>query len=362
MKSEELYMKNILKNKKVIILIILILIILIALGIYFIFFKEDGNLKNKREKEELFTAYVKINPLVKFTFKANYYECTNEKKTEICGDYQTTIENVEFLNDEAKEVYANANTNFKEKAFEEGITLLASIAYENQINIDKISITTNWNYKLEEIEKKILDNLKLDTEVNIIFTFQEEFNEEEIIEKNTTKKYTIAFDTDGGTSIESQIVKGNETITKPADPTKANYTFAGWTLDGSDFDFTTPVTSDLTLKAKWNKNESTNQNQTPSGNTNTSETKKPTESTNNSSTLGANEYYSVKDGKIHKYTFTFTEKEACEKGGDAVAYDTVFPVKPYVVFGCDEIKDANGNILWGVYYLETTNENSKFYY
>ncbi|MBQ9740748.1 MAG: Cna B-type domain-containing protein, partial [Kiritimatiellae bacterium] len=38
-----------------------------------------------------------------------------------------------------------------------------------------------------------------------------------------------------------------------ADPTRSGYTFKGWTLGGTAYDFNTPVTGSITLKAKWEK-------------------------------------------------------------------------------------------------------------
>ena len=65
------------------------------------------------------------------------------------------------------------------------------------------------------------------------------------------EKYTVSFDSNGGSGVASQtIVKGNK-VTKPADPTRSGYTFEGWTLNGSSYDFNTPVNGDITLKANW---------------------------------------------------------------------------------------------------------------
>lgn len=67
------------------------------------------------------------------------------------------------------------------------------------------------------------------------------------------KTYTITFDTDGGTVVPSQTVKDKGTATEPTVPTKTGYEFKGWLLDGKPYDFTTSVTKDVTLKAKWEK-------------------------------------------------------------------------------------------------------------
>ena len=66
-------------------------------------------------------------------------------------------------------------------------------------------------------------------------------------------QYTITFDTDGGTSIAPITQDYGTSITKPADPIKTGYTFAGWE---SEIPGTMPA-KDLTIKAKWTVNQYT---------------------------------------------------------------------------------------------------------
>jgi|GEM_PF-820749 len=68
-------------------------------------------------------------------------------------------------------------------------------------------------------------------------------------------KYTVSFNTDGGSSIAAQEVEYGSAATRPAeDPAKEGYTFAGW-YTGTDFateyNFSTPVAADITVFAKW---------------------------------------------------------------------------------------------------------------
>lgn len=66
--------------------------------------------------------------------------------------------------------------------------------------------------------------------------------------------HTVSFDTDGGTAIADQSVRDGQTATKPADPTKSGYTFDGWYEEDTfttEFDFTTPITADTTVYAKF---------------------------------------------------------------------------------------------------------------
>ena len=68
---------------------------------------------------------------------------------------------------------------------------------------------------------------------------------------------TVAFDSDGGTPVDSQNVLSGDKADKPNDPTKDGYTFNGWTLDGREYDFDAPVIENITLVAKWIANTDT---------------------------------------------------------------------------------------------------------
>ncbi len=66
-------------------------------------------------------------------------------------------------------------------------------------------------------------------------------------------KATVTFDTMGGSTIQPIDVYESR-IVPPAEPTKNNYKFIGWYTDAeytTKFDFTTIVTKDMTLYARW---------------------------------------------------------------------------------------------------------------
>lgn len=69
------------------------------------------------------------------------------------------------------------------------------------------------------------------------------------------KKYTITFDSDGGSVVEKQIVKRGEKVNKPTDPTRDGYIFIEWDLGSSIYDFSAKVTRNLILKAIWKEQE-----------------------------------------------------------------------------------------------------------
>lgn len=63
--------------------------------------------------------------------------------------------------------------------------------------------------------------------------------------------YTVTFDTDGGSSVRSQSVPEGYCATRPSNPKKSDFGFAGWYLDGEPFSFDTKIEGDITLVAKW---------------------------------------------------------------------------------------------------------------
>jgi len=65
-------------------------------------------------------------------------------------------------------------------------------------------------------------------------------------------KYTVTFDTDGGSAVPSQTVKEGNKVAKPEDPTKDNAVFVGWYIGDDRFNFvSTTVTTDITIKARY---------------------------------------------------------------------------------------------------------------
>ena len=67
--------------------------------------------------------------------------------------------------------------------------------------------------------------------------------------------YTVTFDSDGGSAVTGQTIEKGKTATKPENPEKAGHTFVGWYNGDTEFDFDTPITGNITLKAKWTVNQ-----------------------------------------------------------------------------------------------------------
>ena len=78
-----------------------------------------------------------------------------------------------------------------------------------------------------------------------------------------TTRYTVSFDTNGGSKLSNQTVTRNSVIKEPTTPTKDGFDFAGWYTDKglkTKYDFSAKVTKSMTLYAAWTeKDNSINQ-------------------------------------------------------------------------------------------------------
>jgi len=84
-----------------------------------------------------------------------------------------------------------------------------------------------------------------------------------VITENTTiyakwnaQTYIVSFNTDGGSAVSNQSVAHGEKASEPTPaPTKVGYTFGGWYKDvgyTQAYDFTSVITENITIYAKWN--------------------------------------------------------------------------------------------------------------
>lgn len=64
--------------------------------------------------------------------------------------------------------------------------------------------------------------------------------------------YRVSFDSNGGSTVPSAMPVQNKPMAPVADPVRTGYRFLGWyTVDGAKWDFSMPVTGNMTLYAKW---------------------------------------------------------------------------------------------------------------
>jgi len=112
--------------------------------------------------------------------------------------------------------------------------------------------------------------------------------------------FTVSFETDGGSAVEKQSVEKGKTASNPNAPTKKGYSFGGWYSDKeckTAYDFTSAVTADLTLYAKWTEIKYT-------------------------VSAGANGYYTLKSNKTVSITVKRSEADdTCLNHFSSVAID-----------------------------------------
>ena len=72
------------------------------------------------------------------------------------------------------------------------------------------------------------------------------------------KEFLVTFDSSGGSIVMDVLVKEEDILNEPPEPSKDEYVFAGWYEDDNKYDFSIPVTKDVNLKAHWIKIETCN--------------------------------------------------------------------------------------------------------
>ena len=134
---------------------------------------------------------------------------------------------------------------------------------------ETITLTANTPEFGKEFDKWVVESgtitLADATSATTTFTMPEENVSVKATYKSTHSTYTVTFESNGGSEVESQTLTGSgvsdsANVTKPTDPTKTGYTFDGWYKDSAlteEFDFFVGITSDLTLYAKWTENSVT---------------------------------------------------------------------------------------------------------
>ena len=99
-----------------------------------------------------------------------------------------------------------------------------------------------------------------------------QYNFTELVTKNIVLKaqwekdpgvtvHTVTYMANGGKFADGtermEVEVADRTLAnRPTDPVKVGYAFMGWKLNGAEYDFTEPVTSNIELEAQWEKNAS----------------------------------------------------------------------------------------------------------
>ena len=126
-----------------------------------------------------------------------------------------------------------------------------TIEYGETIKTDELTIP--------EVEGYTFDGWYTDDNYSKKFDFTKPIKSNTTVyAKWTAKDYEVSFVTEHGKAPASQNVKYNGTANDPGKLTAEGYTFDGWYADEAHktkFDFSTPITSNTTVYAKWTAND-----------------------------------------------------------------------------------------------------------
>lgn len=125
-----------------------------------------------------------------------------------------------------------------------------TIEYGKLIETDKLTIP--------EVEGYTFDGWYADENRTIEFDFTKPIKSNTTVyAKWTAKDYEVSFVTEHGDAPTSQNVPYNGTASNPGKLSAEGYTFIGWYTDNThtkEFNFSTPITGDTKVYAKWEKN------------------------------------------------------------------------------------------------------------
>lgn len=165
----------------------------------------------------------------KFDFDADTTNAPNV--LELVAKWEKSKYTVKFVSDHG---------SFKDQTIEHG----------KPIDTDKLTIPT--------VEGYTFDGWYADDTRTKEFDFSTQITSDtKVYAKWTAKDYEVSFITEHGKTPTSQNVPYNKTATNPGELTAEGYTFDGWYTDNTystKFDFSTPITSNTTVYAKWKKN------------------------------------------------------------------------------------------------------------
>lgn len=99
------------------------------------------------------------------------------------------------------------------------------------------------NFKAGSWDSTPTEKTTVDKDVTYTYTYAE------------VGKYTVTFDSQGGSEVDTQTVPEGGKATEPDKPTKENAVFAGWVKEGETefYDFDTVLTGNIKLVAQWDE-------------------------------------------------------------------------------------------------------------
>lgn len=175
----------------------------------------------------------------------NYGTLTIQNVNLACSGDDYIIENNKILNMNDTNVYSY-NSNHEIYSDDGTVTLsgnsfLQKIFLKNQSKLNIKNFNPENTYAFYNGDNKV----SFDNDGNY-FNPDGIENEFDLLEAST-----VTFDSNSGGNNENVVVGENKMVDEPSAPAREGYTFDGWYNGQTKYDFSTPVTENITLKAKW---------------------------------------------------------------------------------------------------------------
>jgi uncharacterized repeat protein (TIGR02543 family) len=134
----------------------------------------------------------------------------------------------------------------------EGLEINLSWTSNNSDVINNTGLVTRPTFTQGDVLVRLTAIFEYDT-----YKFSKVFDVK-VIKLDQEIYYLVTFNSNGGNTINAIQVKENTVVTKPSNPIKTGYTFVNWHQDsenGDIYDFSTPITADITLYASYTQDE-----------------------------------------------------------------------------------------------------------
>ncbi len=184
-------------------------------------------------KTDYITATIYDNENNKINSESNTNNNASNLNNNYNNNYDKNYENINYL------IYfdSNGGSNVKDQIIKHGQTA------EYVTSTRKGYVFLGWylDGKLYDFNKPVTKTITLSAKWS----------------KVEVERFVVNFNSNGGSSVNSQIVYDGDVAYKPIEPTKKCYDFVGWYSNNTltkKYNFNNEVTKDITLYAKWKEN------------------------------------------------------------------------------------------------------------
>lgn len=122
------------------------------------------------------------------------------------------------------------------------------------VTSEKVQEGSNVSVPTQLMDQADFNGWYSDSSLTTPFDFGSAIKKDITVYANWINKYTVTFNTNGGTTINDVTVREGSNVGVPATPSKNNMVFGGWYSDANlttVFNFGTVITKDTTIFAKW---------------------------------------------------------------------------------------------------------------